>query len=132
MIAGIGNDICDIRRIEKTIEKYKDKFINRIFTTEEIAKADKRKADKNKYLASYAKMFAAKEAFMKAVGTGYADGVYFKNISVVNDKVGKPIIKLLGVTAEYVCKKVGSNIVVHITITDEYPYAFAVVVLEKM
>ena len=92
MIIGIGNDIIDIKRIEKTINRYGKKFINRCFTQVEIKRSEKRLNKIN----SYAKRYAAKEACAKALGTGIARGVYWKNISVENNIYGKPSIKLYG------------------------------------
>ncbi len=133
MIIGLGNDICDIRRIEKTIENFGDKFIKRVFSDAEIAKADKRKANLKNYYSTYAKRFAAKEALMKALGTGYSHGVHFKKISVVNDKVGKPMIELSASTKDFLDKKTnGKPANIHVTMTDDYPYAFAVVLIEVL
>ncbi len=131
MIIGIGNDICDIRRIEKSISRFGDRFINRIFSDAEIAKANRRKENTRNYASTFAKRFAAKEAFMKAVGTGYSHGVHFKKISVVNDKVGKPMIELSQTTKSFVENMTeGKEYKVHVTMTDDYPHAFAVVIIE--
>lgn len=131
MIFGIGNDIADIRRIEKSIKRFGDRFIHRVFSDAEIAKAERRKANFRNYAGTFAKRFAAKEALMKALGTGYSHGVHYKKISIVNDKVGKPVIKLTGSTAEFLDGIAdGKKVNVHVTMTDEYPYAFAVVVVE--
>ncbi len=133
MIVGLGNDICDIRRIEQSITKFGDRFINRIFSEQEIAKANKRKANFKNYAATYAKRFAAKEALMKALGTGYAKGVHFKKISIVNDISGKPTIELSGSTADFLKQKIGDKPAnINVTMTDEYPYAFAVVLIEVL
>ncbi len=133
MIIGIGNDICDIKRIEQMIDRFGDRFISRIFTEKEIAKADKRKGDRAKYISTFAKAFAAKEAFMKALGTGYAQGIHFKKIGVINDKVGKPMIELENEITLFVDKLANNKQAnIHLTITDEYPYAFAVVVIEVL
>ena len=92
MIIGYGIDLIDIRRVEKTINKFGKRFINRIFTKGEIIRSDNR----NKRIDSYAKRFAAKEACSKALGTGFRSGVYWKDIEVVNEKSGKPTLKLTG------------------------------------
>ena len=90
MIIGHGIDLIDIRRVEKTINKFGNRFINRIFTKGEIIRSDNR----NKRIESYAKRFAAKEACSKALGTGFRSGVYWRDIEVVNEKTGKPIFWL--------------------------------------
>src|ERR1700742_1606140 len=92
MIIGLGSDLCDIRRIEKTLEKFGDRFLNRIFTDIERAKSDKRATR----AASYAKRFAAKEACAKALGTGLNRGVYWRDMGVVNLPGGKPTLALTG------------------------------------
>jgi len=90
MIIGLGSDLIDIRRIENSLTRHGDRFVNRIFTEVEQAKSDKRK----NRAASYAKRFAAKEACCKALGTGISNGVFWRDMGVVNDKNGKPTMKL--------------------------------------
>lgn len=132
MILGLGVDLCDIRRIERTLEKYGDRFARRCFTDIERAKADgrARRAD------TYAKRFAAKEACAKALGTGLARGVWFHDIGVVNDPAGKPGIVLTGAAAKLLadmCARLappGATPHIHLTLTDEYPYAQAQVLIE--
>jgi holo-[acyl-carrier protein] synthase len=130
MIIGLGNDIVDIRRIEKTLENFGDRFINRIFTEVEKRKAEKR-AER---AATYAKRFAAKEACSKALGTGFNQGVFWKDLGVVNEPSGKPTMMLTGGAAERLQKIVppGRSAKVHLTMTDEYPYAQAIVIIEAI
>jgi len=132
MILGLGVDLCDIRRIERTLEKYGDRFTRRCFTQIERDKADgrARRAD------TYAKRFAAKEACAKALGTGLARGVWFHDIGVVNDAAGKPGIVLSGAAAALLadlCATLAppdAKPHIHLTLTDEYPYAQAQVLIE--
>jgi holo-[acyl-carrier protein] synthase len=130
MIIGLGNDIVDIRRIEKTLENFGDRFINRIFTEVEKRKAEKR-AER---AATYAKRFAAKEACSKALGTGFNQGVFWKDLGVVNEPSGKPTMMLTGGAAERLQEMVppGRSVKVHLTMTDEYPYAQAIVIIEAI
>ena len=127
MIVGIGSDIVNIKRIEKTINKFGKKFIKRCFSEVEILKSEKRM---NK-VASYAKRFAAKEAFSKALGTGFSQGVFWKDISVENNKLGKPVLKLTGNANKVLKKLVPKNKkpLVNITITDENEVAYAMVII---
>ena len=127
MIVGIGSDIVNINRIERTISKFGNKFINRCFSKIEILKSENRL---NK-AASYAKRFAAKEAFSKALGTGFSQGVFWKDISVENNKLGKPVLKLNG-NAKKILKKLvpkNKNPIVNLTITDENHVAYAMVII---
>jgi holo-[acyl-carrier protein] synthase len=130
MIIGLGNDIVDIRRIEKTIEDFGDRFITRIFTDIERAKSDRR-ANR---AASYAKRFAAKEACSKALGTGFHQGVFWRDMGVVNDSAGKPTMKLTGGALERLHKITPKDLrsVIHVTITDDHPYAQAIVIIEAI
>lgn len=130
MIIGLGNDMVDIRRIEKTLESYGERFIDRIFTPVERAKSDRR-ANR---AASYAKRFAAKEACSKALGTGFHDGVFWRDMGVVNDSLGKPTMHLTGGAAERLSKitPAGKQAVFHVTITDDHPYAQAIVIIEAI
>lgn len=130
MILGIGSDLIDIRRIEKTLERHGPRFINRIFTDAEQAKAAKRQAP----AATYAKRFAAKEACSKALGTGIHRGVYFKDMGVVNLPSGQPTLALTGGAKEQLDRLVpsGHRAVIHLTITDDYPMAQAFVVIEAV
>jgi holo-[acyl-carrier protein] synthase len=127
MILGLGNDIIDIRRIEKTIERYGDRFLLRVFTEAERARSDRRAAR----AASYAKRFAAKEACAKALGTGLRRGVYWRDMGVVNLRTGRPTIVLTGGAADQL-KRItprGYQPQVHVTLTDDYPLAEAVVII---
>jgi holo-[acyl-carrier protein] synthase len=131
MIIGIGQDMCDIRRIEKTLEKFGDRFTNRVFTDTERAKAEGRR----ERAATYAKRFAAKEACAKALGTGVPRrGVHWQHMGVVNLPTGKPTFALTGGAAERLAKLTppGMTCVIHLTITDEYPYAQAQVIIEAL
>src|SRR5271154_6153184 len=128
MIIGIGADLCDIRRIERTLEKFGDRFIARCFTEIERRKSDRR-AER---AASYAKRFAAKEACAKALGTGLRHGVFWRDMGVVNLPSGQPTMRLTGGAAERLAAITppGRRAFIHLTITDEYPLAQAFVVIE--
>lgn len=128
MIVGHGIDLIDIRRVEKTINKFGNRFINRIFTKGEIIRSDNR----NKRIESYAKRFAAKEACSKALGTGFRSGVYWRDIEVVNEKGGKPILKLTGGAHKRLKKIIpnDNNYNISLSITDDYPWAQANVIIE--
>lgn len=127
MIVGIGNDIIDIRRIERTLERFGDRFTQRVFTDIERAKSDRRRLR----AASYAKRFAAKEACSKALGTGFSRGVFWKDLGVVNEPSGRPTLVLTGAAAEHLKRMSpkGFSPVIHLTLTDDYPYAQAIVVI---
>ena len=130
MILGLGSDLIDIRRIEKTLERYGARFIDRIFTDIEQKKSDGRK----QRAASYAKRFAAKEACSKALGTGIRAGVYWRDMGVVNLRSGKPTMALTGGAGEWL-KRItppGHRAVIHLTITDDFPMAMAVVIIEAL
>lgn len=128
MIIGIGNDIIDIRRIEKTLARHGERFTNRVFTPLEHAKADRRA----QRAATYAKRFAAKEACSKALGTGLSNGVFWRDMGVVNLPSGKPTLQLTGGAAAWLHRMVpeGKQAAIHLTMTDEYPYAQAIVIIE--
>jgi len=128
MIIGFGSDLCDIRRIEDALARHGERFVRRIFTDVERAKSDGRAAR----AASYAKRFAAKEACAKALGTGFRDGVFFKDMGVVNLPSGRPTMALSGGAAARLAAITppGMQAVVHLTITDEYPMAQALVLIE--
>ncbi len=127
MIIGIGSDMVDIRRIEKTIERYGERFLDRIFTETERLKSDRRAAR----AASYAKRFAAKEACAKALGTGLSRGVFWRDMGVVNLPGGQPTMQLRGGAAERLKSLIPANHVahIHLTITDDYPLAQAIVLI---
>ena len=127
-IIGIGSDICDIRRIEKSLERFGDRFLNRVFTDTERAKAARRPFTR---AGTLAKRFAAKEAFSKAAGTGFKRGVFMKDIGVVNLPSGQPTLQLTGgakARLEALAPE-GHSIDIHLTLTDEYPWAQAFVML---
>lgn len=127
MILGVGNDLIDIRRIEKTLERYGERFITRVFTDLERKKSDARR----QRAASYAKRFAAKEACAKALGTGLRCGVYWRDMGVVNLPSGRPTLKLTGGAAK-VLKELtpdGFEARIDLTITDDFPLAAAIVII---
>ncbi len=128
MILGIGADLCDIKRIEKTLERFGERFTNRVFTDIERAKSDRRK----ERAASYAKRFAAKEACSKALGSGMRFGVAWRELGVVNLPSGQPTMALLGGAAARLdaLTPKGYQALIHLTITDDYPLAQAFVVIE--
>ncbi len=130
MIIGLGSDLIDIRRIENSLDRFGERFINRCFTEIERKKSDAR----NQRAASYAKRFAAKEACAKALGTGIANGVFWKDMGVVNLPGGKPTMALTGGAAERLQAMVpeGHKPVVHLTITDDFPLAQAFVIIEAL
>ncbi|HEY3145909.1 MAG TPA: holo-ACP synthase [Dongiaceae bacterium] len=127
MILGIGNDLIDIRRVEKSIERWGERFLGRIFTDVERAKSDRRA----QRAASYAKRFAAKEACAKALGTGLNAGVFWRDIGVVNLPSGKPTLKLTGGALKRLQAITPPGMVAQIdlTITDDFPQAQAIVVI---
>ena len=130
MIIGIGSDLIDIRRVEKTIERYGDRFLDRVFTETERVKSDRR----INRAASYAKRFAAKEACAKALGTGLNHGVFWRDMGVVNLPGGQPTMKLTGGAAERLQRLMPENHVaqIHLTITDDYPLAQAFVLISAV
>ncbi len=127
MIIGVGNDIIDIRRIEKTLERYGERFIARVFTDVERKKSDGRR----QRAASYAKRFAAKEACAKALGTGLRRGVYWRDMGVVNLPSGRPTLKLTGGAARVLQELTpdGCEARIDLTITDDFPLAAAIVII---
>lgn len=128
MIIGLGSDLIDIRRIEKSLNRFGSRFSERVFTQIEQAKSDKRKSR----AASYAKRFAAKEACCKALGTGISNGVFWRDMGVVNDKSGKPTMVLTNGAAKRLAEMVPSGYEpsIHVTITDDFPLAQAFVIIE--
>jgi holo-[acyl-carrier protein] synthase len=131
MIIGIGSDLCNISRIEKSLARFGERFTNRVFTDTERRKAERRTLTR---AGTYAKRFAAKEAFSKAVGTGFKAGVFMRDIGVVNQASGAPTLQLTGgakarldaMTPE------GHSARVHLTMTDDYPFAQAFVIIEAI
>ncbi len=128
MILGIGSDLCDIRRIEETLDRFGERFIARCFTDVERRRSERRAGR----AASYAKRFAAKEACAKALGTGIRAGVFWRDMGVVNLPSGQPTMRLTGGAAERLAKITppGREAFIHLTITDEEPIAQAFVVIE--
>jgi holo-[acyl-carrier protein] synthase len=127
MIIGLGNDVIDIRRIERAIERFGDRFLDRVFTDAERAKSDRR-ANR---AASYAKRFAAKEACAKALGTGLRQGVYWRDMGVINLPSGRPTLRLTGGAAERLARITppGISASIDLTLTDEFPNAYAIVII---
>ena len=130
MILGIGTDLVDIRRIEQTIARHGDRFINRIYTEVERGRAE-RKANR---IETYAKRFAAKEACAKALGTGFRNGVFFRDMGVVNLPSGKPTLRLTGGALKRLqaITPAGYEAQIDLAITDEYPQAQAFVVISAL
>ena len=128
MIIGIGNDLIDITRIEKTLERHGARFTDRLFTDIEKAKSDKRL----NRAASYAKRFAAKEACAKALGTGLSRGVFWRDMGVVNLASGAPTMALTGGAAKRLREITpeGHEASIHLTITDDFPLAQAIVIID--
>ncbi len=129
MIIGMGNDLTNMDRIANSLERWGDKFEVRCFTNIERAKAAKRPFNR---VGTFAKRWAAKEAFAKAVGTGFARGVFHKDIGVVNAPSGKPTLALTGGAAERLAEMLpsGHEARIHLTLTDDHPWAQAFVIIE--
>ena len=130
MILGIGNDLIDISRIEKTLDRFGDRFLNRIFTETERAKSDRRVTRAE----SYAKRFAAKEACSKALGTGFRRGVFWRDMGVINLPSGKPTMALTGGALSRLeeITPPGMKAQIDLTLTDEPPLAEAVVIISAV
>ena len=130
MIIGIGNDLCDIRRIEKTLERFGPRFLAKVFTAEEQRKA----LSRANTAGTLAKRFAAKEAMAKALGTGFHSGVHLRDIGVVNAPGGRPAIQLTGGAARHLERLTPQGYLVRIdlTLTDEYPLAEAIVIISAI
>ena len=130
MIIGIGSDLIDIRRVEKSLERYGERFVQRIYTEVEQTRSEGRR----QRAASYAKRFAAKEACAKALGTGLAQGVFWRDMGVVNLPSGKPTMALTGGAAARLAKilPTGHEAAIHLTITDDFPLAQAFVIIEAL
>ena len=133
MIIGTGIDLVDIRRIETLMKKHETRFLARYFTKAEVAHIEDIKLSENKIL-SIAKRFAAKEACAKALGTGFRDGIYMNNIEIKNDALGKPIISVSNGALEHlnVMLPEGKAASLHLSMTDEPPYAQAQVIIEAI
>jgi len=128
VILGLGSDICDIRRIEKSLERFGERFTLRLFSEAERARAERRPAQR---AATYAKRFAAKEACAKALGTGFRRGVFFADLRVVNMPSGQPTLDLHGGAKQRLkaMTPAGYEAKIFLSLTDEYPYAYANVVI---
>ena len=129
MIVAIGSDLCSIERIQASLDRFGERFEARVFTEIERAKAARRPFTR---AGTLAKRFAAKEAFSKAVGTGFSNGVFMKDIGVVNAASGAPTLALSGGAADRLAAitPAGHEAVIHLTLTDDHPWAQAFVVIE--
>jgi holo-[acyl-carrier protein] synthase len=130
MIIGLGNDMIDIRRVERTIERYGERFLSRVFTEAERRKSDARAGR----AASYAKRFAAKEACAKALGTGFREGVFWRDMGVVNLASGRPTLELTGGAARALADLTpeGHAVRIDLSITDDFPMAQAIVIISAV
>lgn len=129
MIIGLGSDLCNIERIQNSLNRFGERFTNRVFTDVENAKAARRP---HTHAGTYAKRFAAKEAYSKAVGTGFKRGVFMKDIGVVNATSGAPTLALTGGAAARLAEltPAGHMVSIHLTLTDDHPWAQAFVIIE--
>ena len=134
MIIGIGSDIVDIRRVAKVIERHGDRFLDRIFTDAERAKAGRRSKNQNMVVATYAKRFAAKEACSKALGTGIRHGVWWRDMGVINLQGGRPTLQLTGGALERLkaLTPSGFEARIDLSITDDWPLALAFVIISAV
>ncbi len=132
MVLGLGSDLCDIRRVERAVERFGERFLSRVFTPVERAKAERRTPAIR--AATYAKRFAAKEACAKALGTGFRRGVFLHDLGVVNLASGQPTMALTGGALAQLRQLTPDGYVTQIalTMTDEYPYAFAQVIVSAV
>ncbi|KQS54893.1 MULTISPECIES: holo-ACP synthase [Methylobacterium] len=130
MIVGIGSDLCDIRRIARTLERHGERFTHRVFTDGERARCDRRAARAE----GYARRFAAKEACAKALGTGLSAGVFWRDMEVVNLPSGQPTLRLAGGAAERLAELLpaGHAARLHVSLTDDPPMAQAFVIIEAL
>jgi holo-[acyl-carrier protein] synthase len=131
MIIGLGSDLCNIERIQNSLDRFGERFEKRVFTDIERAKAARRPFTR---AGTYAKRFAAKEAFSKAVGTGFKRGVFMKDIGVVNAPSGAPTLALAGGAAARLAEMIppGHSAHIHLTLTDDHPWAQAFVIIEAI
>lgn len=131
MIIGLGSDLCNIERIQNSLDRFGDRFKRRVFTDVENAKAEKRPFTA---AGTYAKRFAAKEAFSKAVGTGFKRGVFMKDIGVVNSAAGAPTLALTGGAKVRLDAMIPAGYLgrIHLTLTDDHPWAQAFVIIEAI
>lgn len=131
MIVGLGSDLCNIERIQNSLDRFGARFEQRVFTEVERAKADRRPFTK---AGTLAKRFAAKEAFSKAVGTGFSHGVFMRDIGVVNAPSGAPTLHLTGGALDRLMTRIPPDHrpVIHLTLTDDHPWAQAFVIIEAL
>lgn len=131
MIIGLGSDLCNIERIQNSLDRFGERFEKRVFTDVERAKATRRPFTR---AGTYAKRFAAKEAFSKAVGTGFKRGVFMKDIGVVNAPSGAPTLALSGGAKKRLDEMTpqGHRAVIHLTLTDDHPWAQAFIIIEAL
>jgi holo-[acyl-carrier protein] synthase len=134
MIIGIGSDLIDITRVAKVIERHGDRFLDRIFTDAERARAQRRAKSEKMVVATYAKRFAAKEAMSKALGTGIRQGVWWRDMGVINLPGGKPSMKLTGGALARLEKLTppGHVAQIDLSITDDWPFAQAFVIISAV
>lgn len=127
-VVGLGSDLCNIERIQSSLDRFGERFIQRLFTDIEIARSERRVLTR---AASYAKRFAAKEACAKALGTGFRRGVFFRDMGVVNLKTGQPTLALTGGAALRLAEITpeGHSLDIHLTLTDDHPWAQAMVLI---
>ena len=130
MILGVGTDLIDIRRIERTLARFGARFVERVFTSAEQTRAERR-SDR---AAAYAKRYAAKEACAKALGTGFRQGVYWRDIAVDNRPSGQPVLRLTGGAAERLARltPAGMTARIDLSLTDEPPFGLAVVIISAI
>jgi len=128
MIVGLGCDICNIERIAEALQKFGERFVNRSCSEAEQKELEAVKNSKQ-YVAYVAKLFAAKEAFVKALGTGFIDGIKMSEIEILHDSLGKPELRVSGRAAEFASKIEGKNF--WVSLSDDFPFAQAVVIIEK-
>ncbi len=131
MIIGLGNDLIDIRRIEKTLERFGERFLDRVFTDIERQRSDRRPLTR---AASYAKRFAAKEACSKALGTGLRQGVFWRDMGVINLSSGRPTLQLTGGARQRLIDltPAGTEMRIDLTLTDDFPLAQAIVIISAV
>ncbi len=127
-VLGLGSDLCNIERIQNSLDRFGERFINRVFTTHESTRAERRPLTR---AGTYAKRFAAKEACSKALGTGFRQGVFMKDMGVINLPSGAPTLALTGGAADRLAQitPAGHKAAVHLTITDDHPWAQAIVLI---
>ena len=132
MILGIGTDIIQINRIENILKKYPNSFENKYFSNEELARYKNQNLNTKQFASKLAKLFAGKEAFVKALGTGFRFGISLKDIAILSDELGKPYIKINGKTKEFIVKQYNdiNNLNYYISLSDDNPTGIAFVVIE--